>query len=48
MLMRILDSNQYINEKLAIKPITRERLADYKEPEADETVAKIIKNNRLE
>lgn len=28
MLMRILDSNRYINEKLNIKPITRARLTD--------------------
>lgn len=28
MLMRILDSNRYINEKLDIKPITRARLTD--------------------
>lgn len=45
--MKILNSNQYINEKLNIKPVTRERLADFKEPEVDDNIKKFIKDNNL-
>jgi len=45
--MKILDSNEYINEKLTIQPVTRERLVDLKDPEVDEKTKQFIENNNL-
>ena len=46
--MRILDSNEYINEKLNIKPFTKDRLSKMKEePSVDENTRKFIEDNNL-
>lgn len=47
--MKILKSEQYINEKLGIKPVTRERLVGFrKEPKFDEEdINDFIKYNNL-
>ena len=45
--MKILDSNEYINEKLAIQPVTKDRLSDYKKPSVDEVTIRFIKDNNL-
>ena len=46
--MKILKSEQYINEKLNIQPVSKERLADFsKKPIVDKTIAKFIKENKL-
>ena len=46
--MEILKSDKYISEKLNIKPVSKERLADFsKEPIVDKKVAKFIEENEL-
>ena len=45
--MRILDSNEYINEKLDIQPVTKDRLSDYKKPSVDEETNQFIEDNNL-
>ena len=46
--MRILDSNEYINEKLTIQPVTKNRLSKMKEePSVDEETRRFIKENNL-
>ena len=45
--MRILDSNEYIGEKLDIQPVTRARLDDLKEPAVDDNIKKFIKYYNL-
>jgi len=46
--MRILKTEQYINEKLLIKPVTKNMLAKMKEePSADEKVRQFIEENNL-
>ena len=41
--MRILKSDTYINEKLNIKPVTRERLDDLKDPDVDDYIKDFIR-----
>ena len=45
--MQILKTEQYINEKLAIQPVTKDMLSDYKKPSVDETTSKFIEDNNL-
>ena len=46
--MRILDSNEYINEKLDIHPVTKDRLSKFKEnPYVDENTRRFIEENHL-
>ena len=46
--MEILNSEQYIGEKLNIKPISKDRLAEFdKKPEVDESVKDFIKKFSL-
>ena len=46
--MRILKSDTYINEKLAIKPVTKDRLSKMKEePSVDKKTRRFIKDNYL-
>ena len=46
--MRILDSNEYINEKLAIQPVTKDMLSKFREePSVDENTRRFIKENNL-
>ena len=46
--MEILNSEQYISEKLNIKPVSKDRLAELcKEPEVDDKTKQFIKNNSL-
>ena len=46
--MKILDSNEYINEKLAIQPVTKDMLSKMKEePSVDENTKRFIKENYL-
>ena len=46
--MRILVSNEYINEKLNIQPVTKDRLSKMKEePSVDENARKFIEDNNL-
>ena len=45
--MRILKSDTYINEKLAIQPVTNERFAKFKEPSVDEKARRFIEENDL-
>ena len=46
--MKILDSNEYINEKLDIKPVTKDMLSKMKEePFVDEEAKRFIEDNNL-
>ena len=46
--MEILKSKQYINEKLNIKPVTKDRLAEFcKEPEVDDKTKQFIEDNNF-
>ena len=46
--MEILKSEQYISEKLNIKPVSKDRLAElFKEPEVDDKTKQFIKDNNL-
>jgi hypothetical protein len=45
--MKILKTEQYINEKLTIQPVTKDRLSDYKKPSVDEETIRFIKDNNL-
>lgn len=46
--MEILKSEQYISEKLNIKPVSKDRLAElFKEPEVDNKTKRFIKDNNL-
>ena len=46
--MEILKSEQYINEKLDIKPVSKDRLDSFlKEPEVDDETKRFIKDNSL-
>ena len=46
--MKILKSEQYINEKLAIQPVTKDRLSKFKEePSVDENTRRFIEENNL-
>ena len=46
--MRILDSNEYINEKLDIKPVTKDMLSKFREePSVDEKTRQFIEDNNL-
>ena len=47
--MRILKTEQYINEKLAIQPVTKDRLSKIMKegPSVDENTRKFIKDNNL-
>ena len=42
--MRILDLNEYINEKLNIKPVSKDRLDSFKEPEVDDETRQYIED----
>ena len=46
-IMKILKTEQYINEKLTIQPVTKDRLSDYKKPSVDEETIRFIKDNNL-
>ena len=45
--MKILNSDNYINEKLTIQPVTKDRLSDYKKPSVDGKARKFIEDNNL-
>ena len=46
--MEILNSEQYISEKLNIKPVSKDRLAELcKEPEVDDKTRQFIEDNNL-
>ena len=45
--MRILKTEQYINEKLTIHPVTKDRLAYYKKLSVDGKTRQFIKNHNL-
>jgi len=45
--MKILDSNEYINEKLNIQPVTKDRLSDYKKPSVDKETIRFIEEKNL-
>ena len=45
--MKILNSDNYINEKLNIHQVTKDRLSDYKKPYVDEETIRFIKDNNL-
>ena len=46
--MEILKSEQYVGEKLNIKPVSKDRLAELcKEPEVDDKTRQFIENNNL-
>ena len=46
--MRILDSNEYISEKLTIQPVTKDMLSKMKEePFVDEEAKRFIEDNNL-
>ena len=47
-IMRILDSNEYINEKLAIQPVTKDRLSKFREEHyIDEKSRQFTESNNL-
>ena len=45
--MKILKSEQYINEKLNIKPVSKDRLDSFKESEVDDKTRRFIEDNNL-
>jgi hypothetical protein len=45
--MKIFKSDNYINEKLTIHPVSKDRLAYYKKPSVDEITRKFIEDNNL-
>ena len=45
--MEILNSEQYISEKLNIKPVSKDRLDSFKESEVDDKTRQFIEDNNL-
>ena len=45
--MEILKSEQYISEKLNIKPVSKDMLDSFKEPEVDDKTKQFIEDNNL-
>ena len=45
--MKIFKLDNYINEKLTIQPVSKDRLAYYKKPSVDEITRKFIEDNNL-